>query len=72
MPPRVVTLLRFLERNPMMVYRLGDLTGYPLTEIESLLEYLEGFGIVEHHQGYWIRPDVLANEINATSYDHYY
>lgn len=60
MASRVESFLRLLGHEPMTVYLIGDATGFELTEIQDTLEYMEDFGMVEHRQGYWVRPDQIA------------
>ncbi|UPV76201.1 hypothetical protein M0R89_09150 [Halorussus limi] len=43
----------------MSVYELGDYTGIPLDNLDDTLTYMEGFGMVDHRQGYWVCPDRL-------------
>lgn len=53
MRPLAQILMDLLEREPLTVHELVDLTGRSPEYLEETLVYLEGFGLVDHEYGYW-------------------
>ena len=53
MRPVTPALMELLEREPLTVHELVDLTGRSPAYLEETLVYLEGFGLVDYEHGYW-------------------
>lgn len=59
MRPLARVLIDLLEHEPLTVHHLADITGRRPEQLEEMLLYLDGFGIVSYRQGYWLLPSQL-------------